>query len=198
MNIFDTDSIFTNVGPKIQAVAKWAYLVCTGIVLVGAVIGVIASFLSGSFLLFLLSLIAIALCVVVYILAAMISSWYIHGFGVLVEKAEMDLDRNAASKRASSPWGASRKCEMCGTVIASDAKFCACCGNAVGAAPLYSVSVKDGWKCPSCSRMNPKYQTTCSCGARKPQATSAASHKWMCDGCGQMRSKTPCEHCGKE
>lgn len=24
------------------------------------------------------------------------------------------------------------------------------------------------------------------------------SHKWLCDGCGKMRSQTPCEHCGKE
>ena len=24
------------------------------------------------------------------------------------------------------------------------------------------------------------------------------SHKWRCDGCGNMRTQTPCEHCGKE
>lgn len=26
--------------------------------------------------------------------------------------------------------------------------------------------------------------------------TSPSTHKWLCDGCGNMRTQTPCEHCG--
>ncbi|MBQ7767923.1 MAG: hypothetical protein IJ403_03460 [Oscillospiraceae bacterium] len=29
-------------------------------------------------------------------------------------------------------------------------------------------------------------------------ADSHATHIWRCDGCGKMRSQTPCEHCGKQ
>ena len=29
-----------------------------------------------------------------------------------------------------------------------------------------------------------------------PQTVS--THKWRCDGCRNMRTQTPCEHCGKE
>ena len=25
-----------------------------------------------------------------------------------------------------------------------------------------------------------------------------SEHKWRCDGCGNMRAQSPCEHCGKE
>lgn len=25
-----------------------------------------------------------------------------------------------------------------------------------------------------------------------------STHKWRCDGCGNMRTQTPCEYCGKE
>lgn len=25
-----------------------------------------------------------------------------------------------------------------------------------------------------------------------------SQHKWLCDGCGNMRAQSPCEHCGKE
>ena len=28
--------------------------------------------------------------------------------------------------------------------------------------------------------------------------SSVTTHKWRCDGCGNMRAESPCEYCGKE
>ena len=30
------------------------------------------------------------------------------------------------------------------------------------------------------------------------QPTQPQQHKWRCEGCGNMRSSTPCEHCGRD
>ena len=33
---------------------------------------------------------------------------------------------------------------------------------------------------------------------KKEQPSKVVVHKWRCDGCGNMRTQSPCEHCGKE
>lgn len=173
MNIFDTDTLFCDVGSKLQKVAKWAYIICAVLVLIGGGIGVIAAMFSGSLLVFLLTLVGVALFVGLYLLAAVIGSWYIHGFGILVEKAEKDLDREPKEEPYQPIYGT---------------------GTTPYAAP--QPTPVGGWKC-SCGRVNPSYLTTCSCGVRKPQVMPNAEHKWLCDGCGNMRSASPCEYCGK-
>lgn len=87
------------------------------------------------------------------------------------------------------------RCVQCGSILLSkNAKYCGVCGTQVKDAPK---PVADGWAC-TCGKVNPPYQTTCACGVKKPHETPVASHKWLCSSCGQMRSQTPCEHCGKE
>lgn len=56
-----------------------------------------------------------------------------------------------------------------------------------------SASMPDGWKCPSCSCVNPPYQITCVCGARKPQEKSLG---WICE-CGTRNAEraTTCRTC---
>ena len=61
-----------------------------------------------------------------------------------------------------------RPCESCGTMVRADEKYCTNCGHVVSGGAHRTAQANDGWKCPSCSRTNPNYQTTCSCGARKP------------------------------
>ena len=71
------------------------------------------------------------------------------------------------SKQVAAPTVSSRFCTVCGASISANVNHCTNCGTAV-TTPQHFASVPDGWKCTSCSRMNPQYQTTCSCGARKP------------------------------
>lgn len=87
------------------------------------------------------------------------------------------------------------RCVQCGSILLSkNAKYCGVCGMQVKETPK---PVADGWVC-TCGKVNPPYQTTCACGVKKPRETPATPHKWVCSSCGQMRSQTPCEHCGKE
>ena len=61
-----------------------------------------------------------------------------------------------------------RPCESCGTMVRANEKYCTNCGHVVSGGAHRTAQASDGWKCPSCSRTNPNYQTTCSCGAKKP------------------------------
>lgn len=72
-------------------------------------------------------------------LGAWVSYLLLTGFGILVEQAETNQDEK--TKKAYQPMY----------------------GNAA-----QKTAPADGWKCTSCGRTNPNYQTTCSCGAKKP------------------------------
>ena len=144
MNMFDLDALFRNVGVKIQTVAKVSYFVCLAFILLGGVIGVIAALFSGSFLLILLSLVMVVVLANLYFWSALISSWYIHGFGLLVEKAEKDLGYVETESDYKPMYGdAAQKL------------------SAQHRAP--ATAPADGWKC-TCGKTNPKYVSTCSCG----------------------------------
>ncbi len=159
--------MFERAGKKIKSVAKGYFVTA---LIVSIVIGVVLLVIGldfgnrdGETLM----CVGVGMAIVGPIVA-WLSALLMYGFGVLVEKAEMDLIRYAAPKRVRDHLGVSDKCETCGAVVAPDAKFCTGCGNAVSAASQRSVSVPGGWKCISCGRVNLRYQTTCSCGAKKP------------------------------
>lgn len=90
-----------------------------------------------------------------------------------------------------------KRCPKCGNRVGMNDKHCGSCGCDLKGATTQTNT--DSWTC-TCGKVNPKYLVTCSCGksAREVREMSKATHRWLCDGCGKMREKTPCEHCGKE
>ena len=76
----------------------------------------------------------------------------------------------SASRYQAAPVQEMRPCESCGTMMRADEKYCTNCGHVVSGGAHRTAQANDGWKCSSCGRTNPNYQTTCSCGAKKPHA----------------------------
>lgn len=222
MNIFDFDSLFSDVGSKLQSVARWFYGITLTLLLVGGGIGAIWVLLNADFIIAILVIVGIVLAIGLYILVALISSWYIHGFGTLVQKAEKDLDvRTTPGANIPANY---KRCPKCGNRVGMYDKNCGFCGHDLKATTVQAES--DGWTC-TCGKVNPQYMSTCSCGksAREvrerkseikfsvPQndtekkAVTAAEQKaiemCVCPDCGATLEKTDmdsimmCPDCGR-
>lgn len=190
MNIFDFDSLFSDVGSKLQSVARWFYGITLTLLLVGGGIGAIWVLFNADFIIAILVIVGIVLAIGLYILAALISSWYIHGFGTLVQRAETE---ERPVRQIDYPTDGIYKCESCGHVLNSNKRYCTNCGHVVGSAEKSDAPTKMHWTC-TCGMKNAKFTSICiSCGKPRP-----GDGYQKCPSCGAMvRAGESCPLCEK-
>lgn len=148
------DNLFFEVGRKIKAVAKWVFIVSFFALVIVGVLAMVGSLVDEETVAFVL---VIPIGVFVTLCSILFSSWLLYGFGALVEKAENDTMWQQAPAPQYVPDAVPPTVYYTGAPTAP-------------AQTSTKAQVRDGWGCPACYRVNPKYQTTCSCGEKKPQA----------------------------
>ena len=92
-------------------------------------------------------------------LFALVSGLVLYGFGIIVERVEMDAKGDGSTRQTLAPAipANCKRCPQCGNRIGMYDKHCTSCGHDLKAAST------DDWRC-TCGKTNPKYVSTCSCG----------------------------------
>lgn len=167
------DELYTNIGGKLKNFAKWTFIF-------EAVAAIIAGFIM---LIEDEELIPFALLTVVCgPLIAWVSSWLLYAFGELVEKTALNEYNTASILKLM------RKDR--GEVFAPQNN-----GSAAFAAQNTTVSSPQYNPAPAQNIPEPQRRDNY---VMKSEDKPCATHKWLCDSCYQVRTQTPCEHCGKE
>lgn len=168
--------MFENIGGKIKTLAT---VLCA--------IGIIVSVITGFSLLMALSNTGLGfiglIIMIVGSLFSWISSFFIYGFGQLIDNTATMTDNNASqTQTASAPISTPSyfkadavnehkwTCKKCGSSWSNSTAFCCSCGEKKPAcAPAKeNLPTENEWKCPTCGRLNMNYVGTCGCGQVKP------------------------------
>lgn len=191
------DGLYGNIGGKIKCWAKWIFILgAVGISIFGLAIMLIgmstSTFLTGT------------LIIAIGVFSSWISSWLLYAFGELVEKSS----RNEANTRAIVKLlqDSQKDKQTFINAVPSENNQ----NNSQNAPqPLKTtrpdnstlitdvIAAPDGEIfCPLCNCKQPSNRKICwNCSATFV-AQETKTHLWRCDNCGNMRSQTPCEHCG--
>lgn len=151
------DRYYTDIGGKIKVLAKWCFFIeALSCVLsgVGATFYLLIAGMIEELYEAFLFIPLVPIAVILAIIAAWVSSWFIYALGELVERVCSIDDKLPPND----------------TAVITPAQNSKTAPSSMPKAP--TASKADEWRCPNCGLIHKNYVGTCGCGTARPKSAA--------------------------